>query len=334
MNCTLRINKAIRRRKSGALRSDIENLKSCLNLIKGIATSSKRNFYLSWYQEYIENRLILSKINQYLPGRMIPNKIKLANTTAINKILRNDVIILNDILLPYPKDNSEYGEYMEYLNVISDSVLAYLINDIDPNRLYEMYSQLPFWNEGLYEYKEIRLETGDIVIDAGASFGVFSALAGIKGCKAYAFEPATNNIEKYLSKTAELNPNITICQYALSDKEGELDFEEDVCGLLGSSSVMPLEKSNKTKAQAIDLDTFVNKNNLPRVDFIKADIEGAERDMLMGAKRVMKEFSPKIAICTYHLPDDPQVLRELIMSANPNYIIEERWKKMYAHVPK
>ena len=82
------------------------------------------------------------------------------------------------------------------------------------------------------------------------------------------------------------------------------------------------------------MDTFVEENKLPSVDFIKADIEGAERYMLMGAKRVLKEFAPKIAICTYHLPDDPKVLRELILDANPNYIIEEKFKKMYAYVRK
>jgi len=80
-------------------------------------------------------------------------------------------------------------------------------------------------------------------------------------------------------------------------------------------------------------DTFVHQNNIPRIDFIKADIEGAERYMLMGAKQVLKDFAPKLAICTYHLPDDPKVLRELILDANPDYVIEERWKKMYAHVP-
>jgi len=52
--------------------------------------------------------------------------------------------------------------------------------------------------------------------------------------------------------------------------------------------------------------------------------------MLMGAKRVLREFAPKISICTYHLPDDPEVLRKLILEANPQYVIEERWKKMYA----
>jgi hypothetical protein len=60
---------------------------------------------------------------------------------------------------------------------------------------------------------------------------------------------------------------------------------------------------------AITLDAFVERNNIERVDFIKADIEGAERNMLRGAKRILREFAPKLSICTYHLPDRPLRLR-------------------------
>jgi hypothetical protein len=84
---------------------------------------------------------------------------------------------------------------------------------------------------------------------------------------------------------------------------------------------------------AITLDSFVERNNIERVDFIKADIEGAERNMLWGARKILKEFAPKLSICTYHLHDDPQVLREIILEANPKYQIVEKFKKMYAHVP-
>jgi FkbM family methyltransferase len=330
MDTLLRINKGIELRKSGELRNDVENLKRCLDFIQNHEMLSKWNFYLSWYERYLKNRLILAKINLYIPGIIIPNKFKLVTKNAITKLIKNDKIILKSIKLPVPENDKEYDEYM---HVITDGILAYLLDDIDREKLYSMYSHILFWTEGLYEYKNIQLEKGDIVIDAGANIGEFSALAGVKGCKSYAFEPMPGIID-ILAKTAEWNPGITICEYALADKASELYFNEDAEGILGSSFVMPLKKANKVKVKAIDLDTFVEKNKLHRVDFIKADIEGAERYMLMGAKQTLKEFAPKLAICTYHLPDDPRVLRELILDANPNYIIEERWKKMYAHVPK
>lgn len=84
---------------------------------------------------------------------------------------------------------------------------------------------------------------------------------------------------------------------------------------------------------AVTVDKFVQDNGLQRVDFIKADIEGAERNMLMGAQKTLREYAPKLAICTYHLPDDKEVLTELILQANPDYVIEYQWEKLYAYVP-
>jgi hypothetical protein len=63
-----------------------------------------------------------------------------------------------------------------------------------------------------------------------------------------------------------------------------------------------------------------------------ADIEGAERDMLKGAWGVLKEFAPKLALCTYHLPDDPETLEFLIKDANPNYNVVHISKKLFAAV--
>ena len=84
--------------------------------------------------------------------------------------------------------------------------------------------------------------------------------------------------------------------------------------------------------ETITLDDFVKKNNLERVDFIKADIEGFERNMLSGAQETLKNFAPKLALCTYHLPDDPEVMTKLIMQANPNYKIFYGKKKLYASI--
>jgi FkbM family methyltransferase len=94
--------------------------------------------------------------------------------------------------------------------------------------------------------------------------------------------------------------------------------------------VIPLGKAAQ---ELITLDSFVERHDIKRVDFIKADIEGAERNMLRGAQRILREFAPKLSICTYHLPDDPEVIREIIMKANPKYKIVEKFSKMYAYIP-
>jgi len=86
------------------------------------------------------------------------------------------------------------------------------------------------------------------------------------------------------------------------------------------------------KIEVTTIDEFVAENELDRIDFIKADIEGFERNMLMGAKETLRRFSPKLAICTYHLLDDPEVLSKIILEANPNYTIIQKRKKLYAMV--
>ena len=62
------------------------------------------------------------------------------------------------------------------------------------------------------------------------------------------------------------------------------------------------------------------------------DIEGSERDALYGGREAIFKYKPKLAICTYHLRDDPVVLSEIIKSIDPNYRIELGRKKLYAAV--
>jgi hypothetical protein len=46
----------------------------------------------------------------------------------------------------------------------------------------------------------------------------------------------------------------------------------------------------------MSLDDFIFKAGIKRVDFIKADIEGWELQMLMGAQMTLKRFRPAILI--------------------------------------
>ena len=68
------------------------------------------------------------------------------------------------------------------------------------------------------------------------------------------------------------------------------------------------------------LDNIVADQNLDRVDFVKMDIEGSERLALKGAVQTIERFKPRMAICTYHLPDDPLVIPRLVMNTRSDYL--------------
>ena len=103
--------------------------------------------------------------------------------------------------------------------------------------------------------------------------------------------------------------------------------------MVGSASFVFTGQGTNTSVECVTLDDWVKENNIPRVDFIKADIEGSERDLLAGAGETLRRFKPRLAICTYHLPDDPHVLECLIKEAVPEYKVIQRRKKLYAYVP-
>jgi len=324
--------------------SQIKKMKQFRKLIRDIKKNTSGEGYLAWCEHKISSRLTKLRVFSVVPASF--GGAKLIAFLEKNQLSDYDILydmllsnpdickdkkfILRDIILPVANEKSECWAFA---SVIQDTLLPYLLEEYFAEKNFQsLYPALG--TEWPYEYGNVTLKAGDIVIDAGSHIGAFSALASVRGCKSYAFEPIPYNIN-YLSKTAEWNKNIEICNYALSDNKSDITFNVFE-GLNGVADL--IRKCDKpavtVMAKAIDLDSFVQENKLSSVDFIKADIEGAERLMLKGAKNVLKEFSPKIAICTYHLPDDPKILRELILDANPNYVIEEKPMKMYAHVPK
>jgi FkbM family methyltransferase len=176
------------------------------------------------------------------------------------------------------------------------------------------------------------------VIDAGSFIGDFAAYAAARGAFCYAFEPVDATFE-ILEKTAELNGGkIFPVKKGLGNIDGEVEMfidDEDPGGntINVQQGDITNHKKNRHNISIATLDKFAADNNINKIDFIKADIEGAERDMLAGAKNVLKEFAPKLAICTYHLPDDPKVLEKLILETNPKYRVRQGPKKLYASPP-
>ena len=192
-------------------------------------------------------------------------------------------------------------------------------------------------DEGPYEMGRVKIEDNDVVIDGGANIGLFSAYAVHKGAeKVYAFEPVPQVQECLLETCSKYERSIEIEPYALSNSCGMVDFYVQsgnlTCGSM--DEIRQNEEDSILKVEKITIDKWVQEHNIQKVDFIKADIEGAERDMLIGAKDTIKKFLPKIAICTYHIEDDPWVLEAIIRELSNDYVIEHKWKKLYAYVPE
>lgn len=198
-----------------------------------------------------------------------------------------------------------------------------------PNILGD-YSKI---NEGPYEYDNVKLCEDDVVIDCGANIGIFSAIAAHKKCKCYSFEPVKETL-KYLDKMSDIYDDlIKVCEYALSDQIGKtkLYLTEDT-NISNSILGINQNKINYIEVNTNTIDNFIKIHNIEKVDFIKADIEGAERLMLKGAVETLKNFGPKLSICTYHLEDDKEVLESIIKNANPKYKVIHKWKKLYAYI--
>jgi hypothetical protein len=72
----------------------------------------------------------------------------------------------------------------------------------------------------------------------------------------------------------------------------------------------------------VPIDDVVQELSLPRVDFIKMDIEGAEMKALQGAASVLRRYRPQMAIAVEHTDDwlrNARNVRDLILNINPKY---------------
>lgn len=187
--------------------------------------------------------------------------------------------------------------------------------------------------EGPYEKYGVALREGDVVLDCGANLGFFSALAAARGCVVHAFEPLPM-LHPYLAQTASLyEGRILIRRQATTERKERLRLFTHSINCGGATTIQSsAESADCVQVQGTDIDSYVREEGVDKVDFIKADIEGAERAMLRGAAETLRVHAPKLGICTYHLPDDPRVLENIIVTANPKYTVKHRYKKLYAWV--
>jgi FkbM family methyltransferase len=165
-------------------------------------------------------------------------------------------------------------------------------------------------------YRELKLVEGEVVVDVGAHIGSFTLQAarivGEEG-KVIAFEPHPQNF-KVLKDNVALNgySNVTALQMALSKNQGSARLFLS-SGSIAHSILFP--RSMKTvQVQKSTLDAVMTTLEVERMDAVKIDAEGSEVDVLLGGERTIKKFTPRIAVASYHLPDQVFTVSRILES--------------------
>jgi FkbM family methyltransferase len=138
------------------------------------------------------------------------------------------------------------------------------------------------------------LRPGDVALDIGANLGWYTVLiakaVGLGRC--HAFEPLPELFQRlkanceanHLEGTVELN------EVALGEREGTAELYTFQNLGAGSTSLSKLGRNDYSAVSVpiVTLDSYLRARQIPRVDFIKIDVEGAEMSVLKGAGVVLR----------------------------------------------
>jgi hypothetical protein len=193
--------------------------------------------------------------------------------TFTKKYNRDDIIVYMD-----DRCNMRY--------VLQDNKRLYFKKNWDEQKIKTNYNVLLQEQDEdsphKYETKDIMVCEGDIVIDAGVAEGNFALSVVEKAKKLYLFEIDDEWIEALKATFAPWKDKVIIVNKYIADNNND---------------------------NCITLDKYLGEE---RVNFIKADIEGAEKQLLLGADTLLSQDFIKLSLCTYHNPNDAEVLNKIL----------------------
>lgn len=179
----------------------------------------------------------------------------------------------------------------------------------------------------IYEDNLIRINEGDIVVDIGANYGLFSIYAHtFKPSKIISFEPSRVTFD-FLSKNFR---NGILLQNAISDISGFKSFKE---GHISTAASRIVEDFGDYQVEVIGINDLHNYLGLDKIDYLKIDCEGSEKNIfneishhtIYKINKIVVEFHSEeikeliIDKLNYFGFTIQKITNDLIFSYNPNY---------------
>ena len=167
------------------------------------------------------------------------------------------------------------------------------------------------------------VKSGDIVLDCGANVGVFTKFALQRGASlVVAIEPEPLNIECLRRNLAPeiAEGKVIVVPEGVWSSEGSFPLWINPWNA-AAHSMVTAGKGKAIEVPVSRIDVLVQKLGLARVDYIKIDIEGAEREALSGAQHTLAKHHPTLMIESYQRPDDMEVIPDIVTKAYPGYAL-------------
>jgi FkbM family methyltransferase len=157
------------------------------------------------------------------------------------------------------------------------------------------------------------IKDGDVCIDVGAAAGLYtvvlSKLVGPSG-RVLSIEPlvfAHPGLSRLLGTRSY--HNVTNYCFAIGSKSGKSSISVPIGkfgpitgrsfltnGASGLGSNSEFGRHKDVEVQVDTLDEFCQREHLERLDFIKIDVEGAEKQVFQGALKTIGRFKPAILV--------------------------------------
>ena len=198
--------------------------------------------------------------------------------------------------ISYPNNSNRH-------TVVNDNLFLF-----DGGKNASMYTIAEVFYDKIYDTDYVKVVKDDIVVDLGANIGVFSVYAQNHHPKfIYSIEPSLETF-KLLTKNTSQFPNIKCINAAITDIDGESYIseipKESAINFLRENieniTHDPSKKVKFTKVQTFNINTLIQDNNIPKIDYLKVDIEGGELDLFKSINKTYLANNIKKIAIEYH----------------------------------
>lgn len=171
-----------------------------------------------------------------------------------------------------------------------------------------------------YDIEQTRPGPRDVVLDIGACEGLYSLKHVDSVQTVYLFEPS-RAMCRCLELTFSNKPadRFRIWNVMLSSAARDaVPFYEDLADPTLSRIAQPGD-GNTYPLEVQSVDSLAASGAIRTPTLLKMDVQGAELDILKGARHTIAEHKPRMAITTYHYPMDAREILDFVLSIRPDY---------------